>query len=154
MPEATWSRRAILILSDGMDNHSRYLQEELLNAALEGDVQVYTILMAPDSSGGSTTKTSPYRPTLVTKPWNRAEERQGPEMLKNLSDRTGGLYFRASNNNEAKEYVIKVGQALHNEYVIGYRPPDPGTSLRWHKIRVKSKQSMASVHARNGYYSR
>jgi Ca-activated chloride channel family protein len=152
MREATWFRRALLILSDGMDNHSRYLQEDLMSLALEADVQIYTILIDPKLSGAST-KTSPYRPSLITKPWDRGEERQGPEMLKSLSDKTGGLYFHARNNNEAKQYVIKAGQALRNEYVIGYRPPDSGTSGRWHKIRVKSNASKVSVHARNGYYS-
>jgi Ca-activated chloride channel family protein len=153
MREAAWPRRALLIISDGMDNHSRYSQRELMSVALEADVQIYTVVIHNGSTGAST-KTPPYRPSLVTKPWDRAEERQGPEMLKNLSDQTGGLYFSASNDAEAKEYVMRAGQAIRNEYVIGYRAPDSGTSGKWHRIRVKSNASKLHVHARSGYYSR
>jgi Ca-activated chloride channel family protein len=152
MREATWPRRALLIVSDGMDNHSRYSQSDLMRVALEADVQIYTIVINNGSSNAST-GTAPYRPSLVTKPWDRAEERQGPEMLKKLSDQTGGLYFSAGNNAEAKEYAIKAGQALRNEYVIGYRPPDTGKSGKWHRIRVKSDASNVHVYARTGYHS-
>jgi Ca-activated chloride channel family protein len=151
MREAQWPRRALLILSDGMDNHSRYSQSELMRMALEADVQIYTIVI-DNGLAGTSTNTAPYRPSLITKPWDRAQERQGPEMLQKLSDETGGLYFRVHNNAEAKEDAIKAGRALRNEYVIGYHPPISGTSGRWHRIRVKSNVSKVYVHARNGYY--
>ena len=151
MREAQWPRRALLILSDGMDNHSRYSQRELMRVALEADVQIYSVII-DNGSAGVSTNTVPYRPSLITKPWDRAEERQGPEMLEKLSDQTGGLHFRVRNTDEAKEDAIKSGRALRNEYVIGYRPPDPGTAGKWHRIRVKSNASKVYVHARNGYY--
>jgi len=151
MREAQWPRRALLILSDGMDNHSRYSQRDLMRLALEADVQIYTIVIDGGSLGGPST-TAPYRPSLVTKPWDRGEERQGPEMLEKLSALTGGLYFHARSDAEAREDVIKAGRALREEYVIGYRPPDSATSGKWHKIRVKSDVSKVYVHARNSYY--
>jgi hypothetical protein len=58
-----------------------------------------------------------------------------------------------STSAEAKEAVINVGRVLRNEYVIGYRPPDSGTSGRWHRIRVKTKANV-NVHARDSYYLR
>ena len=152
MREAQWPRRALLILSDGGDNHSRYSEKDLMRVALEADVQIYTILLDNGSSGLGTSIT-PYRPSLVRKPWDRAAERQGPEMLEKLSQLTGGLYFRVSNTDEAKEDAIKAGRALRNEYVIGYRPADSGTSAGWHRILVKSKASNVHVYARDGYFS-
>ncbi|PWT78447.1 MAG: hypothetical protein C5B58_15260 [Acidobacteria bacterium] len=152
MREAQWPRRALLILSDGGDNHSRYSEKELMSVALEADVQIYTIVVDNGLAGLGTTIT-PYRPALIKKPWDRTGERHGPEMLEKLSDQTGGLCFHVSNTDEAKEDAIKAGRALRNEYVIGYRPLDSGTSARWHRIRVKSKASNVHVHARNGYYS-
>lgn len=151
MREAQLSRRALVIVSDGMDNHSRHSQQELTRMALESDVQIYTILVENDTSGSSTS-TAPYRPSLVTKPWNRAEERQGPEMLQKLSELTGGLYFRASDNAEAKEAIINVARAVRDEYVIGYHFPD-SASGRWHRVRVKLNVPKANPHARTGYYS-
>ncbi len=152
MREAQRSRRALLIVTDGGDNHSRYSEKNIMSVALEADVQIYTIVFDNGLAGLGTSAT-PYRPALIKKPWDEAEERQGPEMLKKLSDRTGGLYFRVRSTDEAKEDAIKAGRALRNEYVIGYHPPDSGTSGRWHRIRVKSRVSNVDVHARNGYYS-
>ena len=152
MRQAQWSRRALLILSDGGDNHSRYSEKDLLSFALEADVQIYTIIVDNGLAGLGTTIT-PYRPALIKKPWDRAGERQGPEMLEKLSDQTGGLHFRVSNTDLAKEDAIKASRSLRNEYVIGYRPPDSGTSGKWHRIGVKSKAPNVRVHARNGYYS-
>ena len=153
MRQAQWPRRALLIVSDGMDNHSRYSQSELMRVALEADVQIYTIVVHAGAEGVST-RSAPYRPSLITKPWDRAEQRQGPELLEKLSDETGGLHFHVRTNAEAKEAVIQAGRALRNEYVIGYHPPDSGTSGRWHRIRVKLNPSRGNVHARKGYYSR
>jgi Ca-activated chloride channel family protein len=80
MREAQWSRRALLILSDGVDNHSRYSEKDLMRLALEADVQIYTIVI--DSGLASLgTSITPYRPALIKKPWDRAGERQGSETL-------------------------------------------------------------------------
>jgi Ca-activated chloride channel homolog len=153
MGKGSWPRRALLILSDGMDNHSRYSQNELMRMALEADVQIYTIIIDSGSAGTSTQR-APYRPSLVTKPWDRAEERQGAEMLEKLSDETGGLHFRVRTSAEAQEAVTKIGRALRDEYVIGYRLPDPEPFERWHRIRVRLNASRAArVQARKGYYS-
>ena len=75
-------------------------------------------------------------------------------MLEKLSNQTGGLHFWVRDNADAKEAVTKVGRALRDEYVIGYRPADSDKSGKWHRIRVKLNASDAHVHARKGYYSR
>lgn len=152
MRSARWPRRALLILSDGMDNYSRYTQGELMRLALEADVQIYAIVLDNLSPGMSAAAT-PFRPRLAAKPADQARERQGPDMLDRISEKTGGLHFRVSNPAQAKEAVIKAGRALRNEYVIGYDAPDPGTSGKWHSVRVKAKVPKVTVHARNGYYA-
>jgi Ca-activated chloride channel family protein len=152
MQEAQWPRRALLILSDGVDNHSRYSEKDLRSLSLEADVQIYTIVV-DDSLSGLGTSITPYRSSLVTKPWDRTGQRVGPEMLEKLSLLTGGLYFHARNSDEAKQAVVQAGRALRSEYVIGYHPPRSGTSGKWHRIRVKSNAANVHVHSRNGYYS-
>jgi Ca-activated chloride channel homolog len=152
MREARRPRRALLILSDGMDNHSRYSKGELMRVALEADVQVYTIIIG-NASGGGSTDTVPFRPSLARKPGDQAQERQGPDMLESLSDKTGGLHFRVRNDTEAKDAVIKASQALREEYLIGYRPPDSAITGKWHRVSVKSNVPKVNVHARNGYYA-
>ena len=150
MREARFPRRALLILSDGMDNHSRYSQGELMSVALEADVQVYTMIFDNGLPGSNT---MPFRRGLAAKPWD-VRESQGPELLEKLSNKTGGLYFHVRNDVEAKASVVDTGQALREEYVIGYQPSDTGTAGKYHQIRVKSNVPKVYVHARNGYYAR
>ena len=153
MRAARRSRRALLILSDGIDNYSRYAQADLMRVALEADVQVYTILVNGGSTGG-TTGGALFRPSMVGKPWDRGPEQQGPETLEKLSDKTGGLHFRVHNATEAKQAMDRAGRAIRNQYVIGYQPPDPGQAGKWHRVRVKANVQKVNVYARNGYYSR
>jgi Ca-activated chloride channel family protein len=152
MRKARQPRRGLLILSDGMDNYSRYSKGELMRAALEADVQIYTIIVG-NGSGGSSTGGAPFRPSLIAKPIDQAREHEGPNMLEELSEKTGGLYFRAQSDIEAREAAIKAGRALRNQYVIGYQPPTSGAPGKWHQIRVKSNLPKVNVYARNGYYS-
>jgi Ca-activated chloride channel family protein len=145
-------RRALLVISDGVENHSRYSKAELIRVALEADVQVYTIVL--DNPSAASGNTVPLRPALAAKPWDQARQREGPQMLEELSTRTGGLHFVVHKDAEAREAAIKAGRAIRNEYVIGYQPPDSGLSGKWHRVRVKSDIPKVNVYARSGYYSR
>jgi Ca-activated chloride channel family protein len=153
MKKASHPQRAVVILSDGMDNHSRYSRSELLRVALEADVQIYAIIV-DGAAGGGSTGGAPFRPSLVGKPGDQAAARQGPELLEELADKTGGLYFHARGDAEAKEAMVKAGEAVRNQYVIGYQIADSGTPGKYHRIRVKSTVPKVNVHARSGYYSR
>jgi Ca-activated chloride channel family protein len=151
MRQAKRPRRALLILSDGMDNNSRYSKSELMRVALEADVQIYTI-----TTDGIPDATFPVRPAMVRKPWDSGsgQQNQGRSLLEDLADKTGGLHFRVHNNADATAAAIKAGAAIRNEYVIGYQPPDPGDAGKWHRVRVKLDVPRVNVYARNGYYSR
>jgi len=153
MKEARQPRRALLILSDGIDNQSRYSESELLRVALEADVQIYTVIFDTGAAGGAA-GTVPFRPSMIAKPGARGPEQQGPEMLEKLSDKTGGLHFHVRNAAEANEAVTNTGQALRSEYVLGYQPADSGTSGKWHRVQVKLDRAQVQVHARTGYYAR
>jgi Ca-activated chloride channel family protein len=152
MRKAHQSRRALLILSDGMDNFSRYSKGELMRVALEADVQIYAIIVG-NGSGGSASGGAPFRPSLAAKPIDQAREREGPNMLEELSEKTGGLYFHVRNGAEAQEAATKAGRALRNQYVIGYQPPGSLASGKWHQVHVKSNVPKVRVYARNGYYA-
>jgi VWFA-related protein len=132
-----------------MDNHSRYSKSELLRVAVEADVQVYAIIA--DNPANDTG--IPFRPAMIRKPVDQGEERQGRSLLEDLSEKTGGLHFRVSNPEEADNAAEKVGRAIRNEYVIGYRPAESGLPGKWRRIRVKSDLSHISIYARGGYYA-
>jgi len=152
MRRANQPRRALLILSDGMDNYSRYSKSELLREALEADVQIYSIIVG-NGSGGGPSGGAPFRPTMVGKPIDQAREREGPNLLEELSEKTGGLHFRVRGDGEARAAAIEAGRALRNQYVIGYQPTSLGSSGKWHQVRVKTDVPKVNVYARNGYYT-
>jgi Ca-activated chloride channel family protein len=152
MRKAKWPRRAMLILSDGMDNHSRYSERELKSVAAEADVQIYTIVMAGVSASPSAAAV--LRPVPVNKPVDQAREHQGPSMLEALSNETGGISFRVGDRAEAKNAAIVAAQAMRSEYVIGYHPPERHADRKWHQVRVKSDLPRVKIYARKRYYAR
>jgi|SRR5579862_656544 Ca-activated chloride channel family protein len=152
MRRARNPQRALVIISDGMDNHSRYSKGELLRAALEADVQIYTIII-DNGAGGSSANTVPFRPSMIKKPGDQGADRQGPSLLEELAEKTGGLSFHARNAVEARQGMVKASEALRNQYIIGYQPADSDPSGKLHRIRVKSTVPKVTVHARSAYYA-
>ena len=125
---------------------------EQLRAALEADVQIYTIIV-DNGASGSAGNTVPFRPSMIQKPGDQGAARQGPSLLEELADKTGGLSFHVRSGAEAKEGRLQAGQALRNQYVIGYEPADSEPSGKLHRIRVKSTLPKVTVHARSSYYA-
>jgi Ca-activated chloride channel family protein len=153
MRTAKHASRALLIVSDGLDNHSRYSARELMREAIEADAQVYTILVNNGLSNQSADNVL-LRTAFMKKPWDQGPERQGPLLLRALSEKTGGIFLPVRNDGEARTAVAKIGEAIRNHYVIGYQPTDSGERGKWHRITVKSNVPRANTSARWGYYSR
>jgi len=139
MRQASHSKKALLIISDGGDNHSRYTDGEIRNIVREADVQIYAIGIF-DAGGGSTT-----------------EEVHGPYLLSELTDPTGGRTFTISDVSELADVSSKIGVELRNQYVIGYKPSNTEHDGRWRKIKVKLIPPKGLpplfVHAKSGYYA-
>jgi Ca-activated chloride channel homolog len=130
-------RRALLVISDGMDNHSRYTKNELLRFVEETDVQIYSIAM----------DTSPSN----LKPIQLAEASRGIAFLKELSERTGGFSVRTRGYEDACAAAARISVAIRNQYVIGYRGPTMDGPGSLHRIEVKVDRRKARVYARSGY---
>ena len=152
MQKARRAHRALLILSDGIDNHSRYSKSELMRVALEADVEVYTVLVDTGSADMSIDPVE-FRPILVGKPWDQAQLHVGPSMLQALGGETGGILFRVRSKAESEEAVIKAGRAIRSEYLIGYQPRKPGLIGKWHQVQVKTDLPRVKIYARKGYFS-
>lgn len=133
------SRKALLVISDGMDNHSRYSKHELLSAAMETDVQIFAISIGAP----------PPNKKLI----QQMEEEQGLLFLRELAEKTGGVYFQAAFESDVQSAVTRAGRAMRDQYLIAYQPPATQQPGKWHKIRVKLDVPTMSVHTRNGYYS-
>ena len=121
MKHARNSRKAILIISDGGDNCSRYRQTETKRRVREADVQIYSIgIMEPAGRRNA----SP-------------EETLGPELLSEIAAATGGRLFEVGNLNELTEIAIKISTELRNQYLLGYSPSTSKRDGRYHHIRVR-----------------
>jgi len=131
-------RKAILVISDGMDNHSRYSKAELLSAAMESDLQIYSI--------------SIFDPPRNKKGIELQEERQGVFFLEELSRKTGGLQIVVQNEHEINDAAARIGRAIRNQYLLGYVP---GTAIdnKWHSIRIRMNLPNATASARSGYFA-
>ena len=133
-------RGALLVVSDGMDNNSRYSKAELLRVAEESDVQVYTIGIA-DS-------------TAFKKAIELTEQSRGLAFLSDLAARSGGMSFKAVISDDVEPAVLKIGRAIRNEYVIAYGQTSANDAGKWRSIQVKVSPPEFRVYARAGYYAR
>jgi VWFA-related protein len=141
MKKAHNPRKALIVISDGGDNSSRYTESELKAFVKEADVQIYAIgIYEPASSRGR----SP-------------EELAGPGLLTDISEPTGGRHFVVENLNELPDVAAKIGIELRNQYVLGYSPSNAVRDGKFRKVKVKINQprGLPQLHAfwRTGYYA-
>jgi len=134
-------KRALLILSDGGDNHSRYNESDIKRLVKEADTQLYAIGIF-DPLG--------YR--------NRTpEELNGPSLLSEVTEMTGGRVFAVENLNDLPDIASKIGMELRNQYVLGYRPSNKAHDARWRKIKIKLRAPKGlpplNVYSKTGYYA-
>lgn len=138
MKEAKHERKALLVVSDGGDNRSRYTEGEVRAQVRESDVEIYSIGIF-----------DPYAAT--------PEERTGPILLNELCEETGGRLFRVDDISEMSDIAEKISTELRNQYVIGYTPKNIARDGKWRKVKVKltppSGLPPLTVHARTGYYA-
>jgi Ca-activated chloride channel family protein len=124
-------RRAMVILSDGDDNHSQYTREQALEMAQKADVVIYTI--STNNSG---------------------QEKDGDKVLRYFAQETGGqvfVPFKASDLNQSFE---NIANELRHQYIVVYRPEPLKADGQYHtlEIRVKGRKDLV-VRARHGYYA-
>jgi Ca-activated chloride channel family protein len=138
MKQAKYPRKALLIVSDGGDNRSRYTESEVRAAVRESDTQIYSIGIFDQ-----------YAATT--------EERLGPLLLNDVSEETGGRLFRVDDISDMADIATKISAELRNEYVLGYKPLDEKRDGKWRKLKVKLVAPPGlpplTVHARTGYYA-
>ena len=138
MKDAHHERKALLVVSDGGDNRSRYTEGEVRAEVRESDTEIYSIGIF-----------DAYAAT--------PEERTGPQLLEDLSDSTGGRLFKVDDIDEMSDIAEKISNELRNQYVIGYKPKDMSHDGKWRKVKVRVNPPAGlpplSVYARAGYYA-
>ncbi len=132
--------RALLVLSDGMDNHSGQTRAALMRMLEEADMQVYTVVV---QDRRPTPKSAGFAAYL--------QYQNGADFMSELAERTGGLSIRVQEVRRPGDTTLRIAAALQDRYVIGYQRPDGNVPEKWHTIRVTLDRKNAQVHARSGY---
>jgi Ca-activated chloride channel homolog len=135
------AKRALLIISDGGDNHSRYNESDIKRLVKEADTQLYAIgIFDPFGDRNRT-----------------PEELNGPSLLSEITEMTGGRVFAVEKLEELPDIATKIGMELRNQYVVGYHPSNKAHDSRWRKIKIKLRAPRGlpplNVYAKTGYYA-
>jgi VWFA-related protein len=134
-------RKALLILSDGGDNNSRYSAAEIEAVVRQADVQIYSMGV--------------FEPDLF--PGLSAAEVSGPALLAEISEQTGGRVFPARSSSALPSIARRIGIELRNEYILAYRPSNSARNGKYRKVEVKlhSPDALPGLKARwrAGYYA-
>ena len=138
LKQAKYDRKALLVISDGGDNRSRYTEGELTRVVRESEVQIYSIGIFDQ-----------YAPT--------EEEQNGPVLLKEISESTGGRLFVVMNMEDLSDIAERISEELRDEYVLGYTPTDRRRDGSWRKLKVRLVPPPGlpdlTAHSREGYYA-
>ena len=141
MRGAANGKRALLIISDGGDNSSRYNEKDIKRLVREAGTQLYSVGIFDPFANRSRTP----------------EELNGPSLLSEITELTGGRAFSVEKINELPDIASKIGAELRNQYILGYRPSNKTHDARWRKIKVKLRAPKGlpplSVYAKTGYYA-
>jgi Ca-activated chloride channel homolog len=137
---ARYNRRALLIISDGGDNTSRYTRGEIKDIIAEADVLTYAIGIFDEE------------PIPLLK---SLEEKMGRDWLSELTDASGGRTIAADDRHKIPEIAALISRELRNQYVLGYTPASAARDGQWHRITVKvaspSEDTRLHVHYRERY---
>jgi VWFA-related protein len=128
MKSARNPRKALLVLSDGGDNNSRYSASEIRDLVREADVRVYSIGL-----------------TLGML--------QGSRFLERISDETGGRMIRVRKLDQLPEAIETLSRDLRSQYLLGYYSSNPQNDGRYRKVRVQVDQPTVRASWRRGYYA-
>jgi Ca-activated chloride channel family protein len=141
MRAAQNGKRALLIISDGGDNNSRYNEKDIKQLVREADTQLYSIGIFEPIAYRSRTP----------------EELNGPSLLNEMTELTGGRAFTIENLNDLPDIAAKIGMELRNQYVLGYRPSNKAHDARWRKIKLKLRTPKGlpplTAYSKTGYYA-
>ena len=142
MKDAHYTRKAIIIISDGEDNSSRWTVGELKAAVREEDILIYAIRISESTDAYMT-----YPPQRLT----------GSALLNEIASQTGGRLFEVSKLKQLPDIAEKIGGWLRNQYVLGYVPNQSAKDGGYRKVQLKlaRPKGYPRMHAvwRQGYYA-
>lgn len=136
LSHARYPRRALLVLSDGGDNHSRYDEAEIRGLIRESDLWLYSIGIYDRHT-----------------PAQASEALLGQRLMEVLAEESGGRHFAVDSLIDLPVVAARISVELRNQYVLGYRPPNPRRDGKYHHVQVRLAGGRNfTVSCRPGYY--
>lgn len=125
-------RKAIVILSDGMDTFSKASSEKAVESALAIGASIYAVDMSDLRMGGSA-------------------GRQGAPSLKGFAEKTGGRFVATPGGQALREAFAGIAEELGHQYTLAYRPLNKNRDGKWRTLQVKLNREDLTVRTRKGY---
>jgi VWFA-related protein len=134
-------RKAIILISDGVDNGSKVTEKDATEAAHHADTIIYSIRYYDKTAYGG----------LFGTGIGQNEGSRGIKALKALSQETGGRMFDLTKDRSLREVFSEIQEELRNQYSLGYTPSNIGGSA-FRRISLRTKNAKLEVVTRAGYY--
>jgi Ca-activated chloride channel family protein len=125
-------RKAIVILSDGMDTYSKATSDKAVEMALAVGASIFAVDMSDISVGGTS-------------------GRQGAAQLRGFAERTGGRFVATPGGQQLRDTFAGIAEELGHRYTIAYRPVNKSRDGKWRKLEVKLSREDLTVRTRKGY---
>ncbi|MEO6588799.1 MAG: VWA domain-containing protein [Pyrinomonadaceae bacterium] len=132
LEKRTEKRRAIIVLSDGADNRSKFSAGKALKAALDANALIYTVDMSSPET-------------------ELKAKLQNTGILKNFAEKTGGKYISTPGGVQLRETFKNIVEEIGNQYTFGYEPNGVKKDGKWHTIEVRVSRPNLKIRAREGY---
>jgi VWFA-related protein len=150
-------RKALIILSDGVDRRSKETLAEAIETAQRADTLVYSIYFKDEEEyghpgGGTRGPMGPRGGGHHGGRYPQEERPDGKKILQQISKATGGRMFEVSRNETVDKIYAEIGEELRTQYSLGYTP-EKNAGPGYHKIQVTTKEKDLVVRARDGYYA-
>ncbi len=154
------NRKAVIVLSDGVDRGSRETLASAIEAAQRADTIVYSILFAdeegygyPGGYGGMGGMGGGMGRHGGRGRYPQEERPDGKKILEQISKATGGRLFQVSKKEPIEQIYASIQEELRNQYSLGYTPTPPNSGVGYHKVGLTLGPKDLIVQARAGYYS-
>ena len=125
-------RRAVILLTDGLDTKSAATTEKALNAALAANATIYTVDMIDPQA-------------------KAMDKMQAAGALKYYANKSGGRYISSPGGQALDEAFDEIREELSNQYTLGYRPTNKTRDGHWRKIELKLERPELNARTRDGY---
>jgi VWFA-related protein len=154
-------RKALIMLSDGVDNSSKISIERAIESAQRADTLVYSVLFADEQAYGGFNRGGFGGPGMGRRGGGRgypqsrmpAGHLDGKKVLQRLAKETGGGFFEVSKKEPIEKVFQLIEEELRNQYSIGYTSDQPSGSPGFRKIHLTAKANGLIVQTRDGYYA-